>query len=166
MASIHSIVFVAAAFVSLASGKVCKAVPGSAGWPSISSWNALNTTLGGQLIKPVPPGAVCHPDQPSYNAAVCPSVQTAWTTFPFDLDDPVNSAWNNFNNDTCLPDPQYPCSGIGYPQYVVNTTTAEHVKAGVDFARKNNIRLIVKGTGHDYLGRYILYSHPTTTKKC
>jgi hypothetical protein len=77
------------------------------------------------------------------------------------LDDPVNSAWNNFN-DTCLPDPQYLCSGIGYPQYVVNATTAEHVKAVVDFARKNNIRLIIKGTGHDYLGRYILYPHPTT----
>ncbi|EHL03816.1 hypothetical protein M7I_0006 [Glarea lozoyensis 74030] len=27
------------------------------------------------------------------------------------------------------------------------------VKTGVDFARKHDIRLIVKGTGHDYLGR-------------
>jgi hypothetical protein len=43
---------------------------------------------------------------------------------------------------------------------VVNATTAEHVKAVVDFARNNNIRLIVKGTGRDYLGRYILYPHP------
>jgi hypothetical protein len=84
MASIRSIVVVVAAFVSLANGKVCKAVPGSAGWPSISSWNALNTTLGGQSIKPVPPRAVCHSDQPSYDAAVCPSVQTAWTIFLFD----------------------------------------------------------------------------------
>lgn len=144
--------------LSLASAKVCKAIPGSPGWPTLSAWSSLNKTLGGQLIKPVPPGAVCHPDQPTYNAAVCPSVQTAWNTFPFDLDDPVNSAWNNFNNDTCLPDPQYPCSGVGYPQYVVNATCAEHVKAGVDFARENHIRLIVKGTGHDYMGRYILPS--------
>jgi hypothetical protein len=141
--------------LSLASAKVCKATPGSAGWPSLSSWNALNDTLGGQLIKPVPPGAVCHPDQPTYNATVCPSVQTAWSTFTFDLDDPVNSAWNNFNNDTCLPDPQYPCSGTGYPQYVVNATSAAHVQAGVNFARENNVRLIVKGTGHDYLGRFV-----------
>jgi FAD/FMN-containing dehydrogenase len=28
------------------------------------------------------------------------------------------------------------------------------VKKGIDFARENNIRLIVKGTGHDYLGRW------------
>jgi len=31
----------------------------------------------------------------------------------------------------------------------------EDVKAGVDFARERNVRLIVKGTGHDYLGRQV-----------
>jgi hypothetical protein len=44
--------------------------------------------------------------------------------------------------------------GRGYPVYVVNATSSKHVKAGVDFARKHNIRLIVKATGHDYMGRY------------
>ncbi|KAM0323137.1 hypothetical protein ACHAQA_008987 [Verticillium albo-atrum] len=63
--------------------------------------------------------------------------------------------WDNFSNDTCLPNPAYPCSPDGYPPYVVNATTAEHVKLGVDFARKHNVRLIVKSTGHDYLGRSI-----------
>jgi FAD/FMN-containing dehydrogenase len=60
---------------------------------------------------------------------------------------------NNWNNDTCLPIATYPCSGQGYPIYVVNATCAEDVKKGVDFARENNVRLVVKGTGHDYLGR-------------
>ena len=37
--------------------------------------------------------------------------------------------------------------------YVVNATCAEDVKKGIDFARERNVRLVVKGTGHDYLGR-------------
>jgi hypothetical protein len=59
----------------------------------------------------------------------------------------------NWSNDSCLPDPSAGCSGAGYSVYVINATSKEYVKKGVDFARKNNVRLIVKGTGHDYLGR-------------
>ena len=57
------------------------------------------------------------------------------------------------SNDSCLPDPKYPCTGEGFSIYVVKATSAEHVAAGVNFARNHNIRLNVKGTGHDYLGR-------------
>jgi hypothetical protein len=32
-------------------------------------------------------------------------------------------------------------------------TKAKHVKAGIDFARRNNLRLIVRNTGHDFIGR-------------
>jgi len=38
----------------------------------------------------------------------------------------------------------------------VNATCKEDVKRGVDFARENDVRLIVKATGHDYLGRQVL----------
>jgi hypothetical protein len=131
----------------------CKSIPGSPDWPSDQEWAALNQTLGRQLIKPTPPGAVCHPEQPTYNPAVCPTVQTEWSTFPFHHENPVSSAWNNFNNDTCVPDAQYTCSPLGYPAYVVNAMTAEHVAARVKFVGWKNIRLIVKGTGHDYMGK-------------
>jgi hypothetical protein len=36
---------------------ICKAVPGSPFWPSLSDWAALNSSLGRQLMKRVPPGA-------------------------------------------------------------------------------------------------------------
>ncbi len=62
-------------------------------------------------------------------------------------------AENNWVNDSCLPIPTVACTGEGYPIYVVNATCAEDVKKGVDFARENNVRLVVKGTGVDYLGR-------------
>jgi hypothetical protein len=111
----------------------CKAIPGSADWPAPEVWAGLNQLVGGQLIKTVPPGAVCHAQQPSYNVATCGAVLQAWSNEFFHSDDPVSVEWNNWNNDTCLPIPRYPCSGEGYPVYVVNATTAQHVKAGVDF---------------------------------
>jgi hypothetical protein len=43
----------------------------------------------------------------------------------------VSSVWNNFNSDTCIPDPTLSYSGLGYPQYVVNATSAGDVAAGV-----------------------------------
>ncbi|KAJ2926533.1 hypothetical protein H1R20_g10563, partial [Candolleomyces eurysporus] len=31
--------------------------------------------------------------------------------------------------------------------------TRDHIKAGIDFARNNNVRLIIRNTGHDFMGR-------------
>lgn len=131
----------------------CKSTPGSEGWPSDAEWAQLNYTLSGRLIKTVPPGAVCHPEKSTFNAAMCPAVQAGWNTSIWHTHNPVSSVQNNWNNDTCLPESTDPCSGKGYPVYVVNATCADDVKKGVDFARESNIRLIVKGTGHDYMGR-------------
>ncbi|KFA46816.1 hypothetical protein S40293_05579 [Stachybotrys chartarum IBT 40293] len=131
----------------------CKAYPGTDAWPSPQAWNQLNETIQGRLIRPTPPGAVCHSDQPSYSEEQCPNVAQRWLVYGFHSQDPVSSMWDNWSNFTCLPDPTMPCSGDGYPAFVVNATTVEHVKAGVDFARENNVRLVVKSTGHDFLGR-------------
>lgn len=132
---------------------VCKASLGSPDWPSLSQWAALNTTVSGRLLKPSPPGAVCHPDQPSYNVTECSVVLNGWYTLLLHTENPISSVWDNWNNDSCLPTLSSPCTGEGYPVYVINATCKEDVKAGVDFARKHNVRLNVKSTGHDYMGR-------------
>jgi len=59
----------------------------------------------------------------------------------------------NWENNACLPNETYRCNLKQFPEYVVNATEAKHVQAAIDFARKWSVRLIVKGTGHDYLGR-------------
>ena len=141
--------------LTAATTSTCKAVPGSTDWPSDASWASLNQTLNGRLLKPSPPGAVCHPGQPTYNAATCPSVQSGFLTSIFHTNDPISNILNNWNNDSCIPDPKYTCSGKGYPIYVVNASCPADVKAGIDFARAKNVRLVVKGTGHDYIGRYV-----------
>jgi len=37
--------------------------------------------------------------------------------------------------------------------YAVRAQTTSDIVAAVNFARENNVKLVVKGTGHDYLGR-------------
>ena len=61
------------ALFNLVNGK-CKAVPGSDDWPSVSTWASLNSSLGGQLIQPVPPGAVCHSNEEEYDVSLCATV--------------------------------------------------------------------------------------------
>lgn len=36
---------------------------------------------------------------------------------------------------------------------MIGATKKAHIKAGIDFARRNNLRLIVRNTGHDFIGR-------------
>ncbi|KAK4682183.1 hypothetical protein QC764_113010 [Podospora pseudoanserina] len=131
----------------------CKAIPGTPDWPSPASWKRLNESLAGRLLQPPPPGAVCHPGQPTYDAGECPNLLADWSKLDYHHTNPVSTYWNNWSNDTCLPYPGYPCSGQGYPLFVINATTARHVQLGVRFAKKHNIRLVVKNTGHDFIGR-------------
>ncbi|KAI0439620.1 FAD-binding domain-containing protein [Xylaria telfairii] len=131
----------------------CKAFPGTTAWPSQQTWAKFNQSTGGKLIKPAPPGAVCHPGEPTFDADKCAIVTAAWGTYDFHQRDPVSNMWQQFNNDTCLVDPNTPCSDAGYPAYVVNATTAMDVKLSFDFARKHHIRVVVKSSGHDYQGR-------------
>jgi hypothetical protein len=111
----------------------CRAIPGGADWPAPNIWAQLNETTGGRLMKPSPPGAVCHTSQPTFDAGQCYAVAWGWSDEFFHARDPVSAYWDNWNNDTCLPDPLYPCSAAGYPTYVINATTPDHIKAGIVF---------------------------------
>jgi hypothetical protein len=144
-------------FISAITGVegTCKAALGSATWPSIEEWSKLNLSISGALVAARPPAAACHPNQPSYNSATCTKIQNEWKTWDFHIEDPISSASNNWNNDTCLPAPELPCSSEGYPVYVINATTAKQVSKAVDFAYRKNIRLNIKGSGHDFLGRSV-----------
>jgi hypothetical protein len=113
----------------------CKAVPGTADWPSQQAWDRLDAALGRRLVRPPPPGAVCHPGQPTYDLGRCGAVNASWGTYDFHAADPVSVMSGQYSHDSCLPDPAHPCSDAGYPALVVNATTAEHVKLAVDFCQ-------------------------------
>lgn len=133
-----------------ASPKYCKPLPGSTDWPSPDTWQQLNETVDGQLVSPPPPGAVCHPTHELFNNASCSELLENWTLSSWHAQNPITS---DYNDDTCRPDPNADCSRDGYPAYTVNATKHEHVAAAVTFAKDTGVRLVIKGTGHDFPGR-------------
>ena len=128
----------------------CKLVANTTGWPSISDWQNLNTSVGGRLAAVSPPGAVCHPGLPNASNASCAAFQVEWTDAFYHADNPFTGI---YNDDTCRPDATAPCSSAGYAAYAIEAINATDVQAGVRFAAQTGVRLIVKGTGHDYPGR-------------
>jgi hypothetical protein len=133
----------------------CKNIPGSTNWPSDAEWAKLRSAVGGRLLKPPAPAAACHRTAgvDTSGAKPCSSVTAEWHTSSFHVEHPTSTIWQNWNNYSCPPDAKSQCSTSGYPVYVVAVKQALDVKAAVDFARENHIRLNIKGTGHDFLGR-------------
>ena len=131
----------------------CKAKPGTLEWPSERAWNSFNASISGRLLKPLPPGAVCDYSLDVFNLRSCWVVTVNYTQSAFHTNDPISVQLPNWEHDACLPTLFHSCDTKQYPVYVVNATEAHHVQEGVKFAGKHNIRLNVKGTGHDYLGR-------------
>lgn len=134
-------------------------LPSDECWPNDDAWAQLNATVNGRLLRPKPPASVCYPQEPNYDAAACNDILKHWTSSAWHADDPISPA--SPPSDACFP--IYPngtstagvpgagergCDASSYPVYVVNASSVEDVKAGVDFARKHTVRLNVKNTGH------------------
>ena len=45
------------------------------------------------------------------------------------------------------------CTLGGFPSFAVNVSTVAQVQLAVNYARRANLRLVVKNTGHDFLGK-------------
>ncbi|KAH8722968.1 hypothetical protein GQ44DRAFT_686064 [Phaeosphaeriaceae sp. PMI808] len=148
----------------------CKCAPTSKCWPTETQWTSLNSTLNGALIRGVPPGSVCYPDQPNYNIEACKFVASQWFNSTWHATDPVSVDYPIWTNNSCNPiwpngtsitgDPtagSRGCSIGAYPAYVVKATTPQQVSSTLKWASQKNIRVIVKSTGHSYPGRSIGY---------
>lgn len=134
----------------------CRNLPGDAGWPNLTAWSKLNATLKGQLIATVPQAHVCHTAPYNYyDPTACAKLQSTWTQAETYVPRPAEILNAYFQNQSC--DPFTPisrtCELGNYAAYSINVTTAQHVIAGFDFARQHNIRLVVKTTGHDFMGK-------------
>ncbi|KAI8936516.1 hypothetical protein NX059_006921 [Plenodomus lindquistii] len=140
----------------------CKCYGDNACWPTHNDWDALNTTVGGALQVAIPPGAVCHTTFGNssinvYDAAKCEEARANLLNEQYLTDDPIGALWPLYTNNTCTvtDDPSEPCTRGFYGHYVIMAKTKEQIKAGVDFARERNLRLVVRNTGHDFLGRSV-----------
>ena len=110
----------------------------------------------GSLIKDTPPAIVCYPG-PEENLSECATVVDGLTNSTFIANNPI--ALDYPINETC-PAVDYSagqepgtCTLGDSPIYAVNATSPEDVVKGIGFARNHGIRLVVRNTGHDLLGR-------------
>ncbi|GLB01552.1 hypothetical protein AtubIFM61612_008452 [Aspergillus tubingensis] len=137
-------------------GLSCRCFPGDACWPSTQDWDTFNTTLGGRLIATVPAASVCHYNSTflPYDAAACEELLAVWneTRTHYETSYSPMAPWfANFSCDPYLPNT--PCTIRSLVWYAVNASSAQDYQATIEFAIKHNIRLVVRNTGHDYLGR-------------
>ncbi|KAH8890582.1 isoamyl alcohol oxidase [Thozetella sp. PMI_491] len=140
-------------FVVPASASSCYCLPGDACWPDASTWSALNATVNGRLVATVPIGTPCH--DPNYNEGVCEALQSNWTLPQLHLASSSSVMQSYFANQSCSPftAESQPCLLGNYVSYAVNVSQPSDAVAALSFAKQNNIRLIVRNTGHDYFGR-------------
>ena len=98
----------------------------------------------------------CYPGS-AHDPSLCALVDQHWSNASFQSNSPVGLSYPI--NVTCPPfnvtagAKPTSCSNGTNPRYAVNATSAKQVAAAVTFAEKNNVRLVIKNTGHDILGR-------------
>ncbi|CAE6478775.1 unnamed protein product, partial [Rhizoctonia solani] len=122
-------------------------------WPSDSTWSNFNASINGRLVAPRPPAWPCH--DPNYDEATCNNVKANWE----------NSFWRS-NQTGAMQDPVWESPGCdiytlrnvtcnqGFvPIYSVVALDRNDVSKAVSFAKRYKLRLVIKNTGHDYLGR-------------
>ncbi len=114
--------------------------PSDLAWPGEASWAKLNDDVGGRLIKVNSPLSACReaPD-----GAACGDLFKELKN-PYYIGDNVALTQTAGWVDAWESQPSV---------YAVAAETTGDVVAAVNFARENNLRLVVKGGGHSYLGR-------------
>ncbi|KAH7318998.1 hypothetical protein BKA65DRAFT_599150 [Rhexocercosporidium sp. MPI-PUGE-AT-0058] len=132
---------------------MCRVLPGDAAWPDAAAWLRFNSSIGGSLIATIPEAAPCH--DPHFDEAACQTLKAEWdlplghSQYPSSIDQP----W--FQNGTC--DPFHlrnvSCTLGNLVSYSVNVTSAAQVSTTLRFARSKNLRIAIKNTGHDFLGK-------------
>ncbi|EMD63114.1 hypothetical protein GGP41_005140 [Bipolaris sorokiniana] len=135
----------------------CKVYPGDPEWPSDEAWSQLSKLTGDRVITaPTPRAAVCYPGE-DYNAAECSKYTvTEWQKSYLHMVDPIEMMSPVAQGMTCtIPAlfDSHGCTRGGFPMYVVNATEPKHVQLAVNFARNTGVRLVIKNTGHDFLGK-------------
>lgn len=135
----------------------CRCFPGDSCWPSTRQWNDLNSTLGGRLTATVPLGSVCHRHGKfsAYDASACENLIANWPYPATHYATPASPMASWFANFSCDPffSHNSPCNIGALQRFSVNVTGVEDVRRTLKFTREHNIRLVIRNTGHDYLGK-------------
>ena len=109
-------------------------------WPTTADWQQLRSRLRGALEVPTAPWEACRS---------APAGQAC------------QAALSGLDNPFALQDQPGATQSVGWigawtstpSAYAVVAESPDDIAAAVRFARDHHLRLVIKGTGHDYLGR-------------
>ncbi|KAB5588741.1 hypothetical protein CTheo_7818 [Ceratobasidium theobromae] len=122
-------------------------------WPSSKTWAFFNSTIAGKLVAPRPAAWPCH--DPNYDETACNNVKTNWGNSFWRSNQTgamQDLAWESMGCDIDTPR-NVTCVQGFVPVYSVAAESASDVSKAVKFASQHNLKLVIKNTGHDYLGR-------------
>ncbi|CAI6342256.1 unnamed protein product [Periconia digitata] len=144
--------------IASAADKPCRYNSTDGKWPSEKAWNGLAKQLNtsSSLIKTIPQASECYGS--NKNVAKCQELGKNWANPTLHIDDPSEVLSPIYQGLTCQPPSIYDsinCTLGGYPTYVINVKSVLDIQLGINFARNNNIRLIIKNTGHDFAGKSV-----------
>ena len=108
-------------------------------WPGMASWAKLKEEVGGHLLVVRSLFDSCG-NEPK--GATCLDARRNIAN-PYWIGDQAGGTQNSGWLDAWTPAPSV---------YALKATSVSDVAAGINFARVNNLRLVVKGGGHSYLG--------------
>ncbi|KAG9494804.1 hypothetical protein J7337_013943 [Fusarium musae] len=134
---------------------ICKCTPTDDCWPSLYKWQDLNSTVHGHLVVNEPLAKPCY-DGLGKNSTECQKISKVYQDASFRQSSPIGFAYPVI--DTCAPTNSSiagsPVCDLGSASiYSVNATKPADVIAGIKFAQENNVRLVIKNTGHDVRAR-------------
>jgi FAD/FMN-containing dehydrogenase len=147
------------AFIGVSSGAAAgpsprrRVRPGDLGWPSKSQWSDLGRAVGGRLSRPV---SVLAPCEAAPKGEECRALLKQLQN-PFFIQDQPSGTEVSGYFDAWTPAPS---------AYAVAAESAADVAAAVTFARAHDLRVVVKGGGHSYLGgsnapdSLLIWTHP------
>lgn len=124
---------------AVASRSIRRLRPSDPSWPDAVSWAKLNEEVGGNLIEVRPMFESCAMEP---EGATCREV-TQYAKNPYWLGDQAAGTQISGLLNAWTPAPS---------AYAIKARNTYDVVAGINFARENNLRLVVKGGGHSYYG--------------
>ncbi|KAK0195148.1 hypothetical protein F5146DRAFT_273761 [Armillaria mellea] len=117
----------------------------------MEEWNSLNFSVSGRLVKAGPSAQFCNMH------GGC--TDSEWTSTSFRANMPGAMNQVNWEQDyqsippsICLRNSTN-CGQGNVPLYAIFAESVEDVQIGIAFSSIHNLRLAVKASGHDYLGR-------------
>lgn len=152
-----TLLFITTLISALPSATQCRCFPTDECWPTAWQWNEFNRTVQGRLIATKPIASFCHKNQgfEPYDPEKCNSLKSAWELPETHYQTSSSIMAPFFANQSCDPflPPDSQCVLGTYVQYAVDARDAADYQRTIEFTRSHNIRLVIRNTGHDYLGK-------------